>query len=148
MLQPTNVFSLAVLNAITAAAGLLDDAEVGLFTDGGPAGGLATLADLTEADYTGYARQTITDVQWGAAYLAAGAIPAVRGPALDFVPTGTAITNVIIGWFLADSTGLILYWVEMLDEPVSLGSPFTVLSFRPGIQLPPDGIYGNVTEEN
>jgi hypothetical protein len=78
------------------------------------------LSAVTEANYTGYARQQIAT--WGAPYISQDGSAAVDGAPLQFQPSGTIVTtNLISGWFLADavSTGNYLAG-EVISPPVPL----------------------------
>jgi hypothetical protein len=124
MITMTDAFLLDALNNLLLLGpapnnGILNGSLVGLYTNTPfiwtPR---AKLADLTEASYTGYARQP-------AAFLTPWVNPVnqaeVAGDTLLFQPTPALVVPVtIIGYFLVDSTGLILLGGDNLPTPVVL----------------------------
>lgn len=62
------------------------------------------LADLIEADFTGYAQQNPT---FGAVVVDPTGVPVAPASA-QFTQTGTAITELVYGCFLLDSTGALV----------------------------------------
>lgn len=75
------------------------------------------LADFTEADYTGYAAQTVT---WSPAYFDLARQAVSNGGLKLFTQTG-ATGNDIFGCYLTDTAGTGLLWSSRLDDaPFSL----------------------------
>jgi len=142
MVQPTRAWLLDVLATLGVATGLLDDATLHLFTAGTPSPD-AVEASFTEADYTGYAAQTIADTAWGTPFLAGGTIPTIKGPLSEFRPTGTTVTNVVTGWYLLNAAADTVIASGLFAAPVSLLSPSTALFMVPEFQLDPSANYGD-----
>lgn len=145
-MQPTNPFLLAVLDAMGAASGTLDDALLKLYTAGPVLSGTMTLDQFTEADYDGYAHVAIPDTSWTAAFMEGGVYPCLRGPMTGFTPTGSTTPNTVIGWMLTNAAGTVLYWAEALSEPVEMNSTLSHLDVVPQINLKPTSDYGNAPE--
>lgn len=61
------------------------------------------IADLTEADFTGYARIDLDG--WTAAFLNAANIAEMRETLRTFTATGGATANTIYGYFILDAGG-------------------------------------------
>lgn len=145
-LKPANPFLLAVLDAMGAAAGVLDDALLKLYTAGPVLSGTMVLADFTEADFDGYADVAIPDTSWTAAFMLNGVYPCLRGPMTGFTPTGSTTPNVVIGWMLTNAAGTTLYWAELLDEPVTMDGVTSHLDVVPQIVMKASSDYGSAPE--
>lgn len=145
-MRPTNSFLLAAFDAISAAAGILDDALLKLYTAGPVLSGTMVLADFTEADFDGYADVAIADAQWSAAFLLGGTVPCLRGPMVGFTPTGSTTPNVVIGWLLTNAAGTVLYWAELLDEPVNMTGVTSHLDVVPQITCRASNDFGSAPE--
>ena len=79
----------------------------------------SVMADLTPADYTGYARQQIT--AWTGPYDTQGFGSELVGPLMVFAPTDAVTPNVILGAFWADApTAGSLLGLDPFDTPVAL----------------------------
>jgi hypothetical protein len=112
--------------------GLTATVKVHLFqNDYAPAPG-SVLADFTEADYTGYAAQTVTPATWPVYFQGIAQVVAV-GPALVFTPTGSTIANIVFGYFVTDTTGTRLLWAERFEESKVLNGVTTGFSLLPAI---------------
>jgi len=107
-------------------------AKIGLFTNDIALTPDLIKTDFTEADYTGYASQTL-----GATPVAMlnpeGDIVA-QFPHLTFTPTGTTITNTIYGYWVEGTgggTGDRVLFAANFDPPVVLSGPLTSLIVEP-----------------
>jgi hypothetical protein len=79
------------------------------------------LADLTEADFTGYAPVTIAGA-WNAS-----TDPQERGlvwysALVPFSASGAAVPNIIYGWYVVNTDGTVLKVVKRLDTPITFDS--------------------------
>jgi len=86
-------------------------------------------ADFTEADYTGYAAldaDVVGPVTWDDA--AGNAVQSFEG--VHFQPSGTAVTNVIVGWFLFLEAGELL-GAEKFPVPISMAGTADAIDFAP-----------------
>jgi len=144
--SPSQQLLLDTLTDAVGVGGTLAGAFLGLYTEGPPPGPGVLQASLTEADYTGYARQAVA--AYGVPYLQGGNTPRVNAAMLEFRPTGSTITNLIKGWFLSttDAPGGALLMMEDLDEPVLLAGVLTALPVVAALALDPDGNYGGGVE--
>lgn len=61
---------------------------------------LSVIGSLTEATYTGYARQQIV---WGSTYVSSTGLQVIPGGSLVYQPSDAVTPNVITGAFLADA---------------------------------------------
>jgi predicted alpha-1,6-mannanase (GH76 family) len=114
-----------VVALLTDAVGaILANAHVHLFKNDYVPTPLSVVGDFTEADYTGYAHQVVASADWNSVTLSDGSAGIV-GPGLFFNPTGTAVTNVIYGYYITDSTDATVVWAERFDAPRGLSSPGT-----------------------
>lgn len=99
------------------AEGPLDGAMLKLFqNDFTPTKG-AVPADFTEADFTGYAAVAIT---W-AAVTRKNLAAVIKSQLVSFIATGSAITNVIFGWYVTNAAGDTVYasFLYNASKPVS-----------------------------
>lgn len=128
MLVTTRVFDQGVLTVATQAAagvaGPLNGSKMLLFTNTPAINKFTTLAALTEATYTGYARQTLV---WSAARLDPTARVATFTALINWQPTDAVTPNTITGYAIVDSTGLILYAMELFVTPVGLATALSYL---------------------
>lgn len=115
-----------------AAGNTYDLAEVYLFKTPVVITDQTTLADLTVADYTGYAAQPVA--AWASSYIAPDGTIQRDGGRLLFTPTGDAVPNTIYGWALVKpavvgppAVPAYLLAAMLLDEPVVLNSIETTL---------------------
>lgn len=96
----------AGINIMTARQTLLALSTLHLYTDAGPdLTPSTTLAQLTaaEATYTGYLAKVFTT--FPLPYVVPGGGVNLQGPTQQFQPTGTAVGNLIKGWWLATAAG-------------------------------------------
>jgi hypothetical protein len=130
-MNPLVVPSNALVEILKAAVGstglLLDNTTLRLFKADLTLGPNTTLAELTEADYTGYAAKNpilmgtpFDDANGNALQYQASAI---------FQPTGTTVSNTVFGWFIVGGDGTMsggtgyLLCAKKFDNPISLASP-------------------------
>lgn len=126
---------LATVAALIAEDGLLDGAKVILFQNDFFPDEFTTLAQLTEATFTGYARSAA--VVWGTPYVTAGTLAAVTPPSVQFNSTGTTVTNIIYGWaVIHDDTVDTLQYAQRLDEPVSMDGVGNAIIVQPTYTFP------------
>jgi hypothetical protein len=97
-----------------------------LFTNNVTPSPTSVIADFTEADYTGYASQPIPGVG-AVGWASQGAAVAYSGPVI-FAPTGTAVTNIIYGYYITDSGSTHLWGAALLPSPYSMTDPTTILN--------------------
>lgn len=118
----------------TVVAGTLYTVYCGLYT-AGPAWAIGNvLSQYTEANYNGYARQRIV---WGDEGIDLTLRPSVFGGALQFQPNGSAVSNTIIGAFVADAlTAGNLLAVGQLTTSKVLNVPTDVLLIVPRFAIP------------
>lgn len=131
-----------------AVGGALEAPFVGLFTaTTAPITADITLADITEANYTGYLRSAIGT--WSTAFVDSDGRVSAQADALEFRPTGTAITNVVVGYFYASLVAAgVLLGIELLPAPVSMDSPLSMLTIVPKLGLLKTWNYGEASVIN
>lgn len=135
-----------LVNSLTAAiAALTASPTLHLFKNNFTPTNISTIADFTEADYTGYAASTVA--AWIAvAWQSQGAAVAYAAGSHTFQPSGTTVGNVIYGYYLAsgDMTPHLI-GAELLSVPFSLASPLDQLVISPVLSvadgLIPGAIY-------
>lgn len=101
-----------------------------------PLGPGTVLGDFTEADYTGYAAQTAAFL---AAFVNGSGQAESDSPNLLFQPTGTAVVNTVLGFYVTDSASAVLLWAGSFPTPVSLAGPTTGLPLVIQFILDPQG---------
>lgn len=150
MIKPVRFLLHGILNNARAATQILDPAtvHVGLYTAiAGPADHNRVLADLTEATYTGYARQPVTS--WTDAFDSALGLIMMVGDNRHFTPTDAVAPNTILGWFLATAvTGGTLLAIEPLASPAPLANADNTLTIEPVFGFVPTGNFGEGSEMN
>jgi hypothetical protein len=114
---------------------------VGLYTNlaGGPSPN-QVLANITEANYTGYVRQVLG--AWGTPYTSIDGHEAMNAPALTFLPSDTVTSNTILGAFIGDaSVAGNLLLTDQFANPVPLTGPTTSLTIVPRFGFDPAANY-------
>jgi hypothetical protein len=133
-----------------AAGGALDPATVavGLYTAiVGTPNAERVLGDLTEATFTGYARQAMAS--WTDPFNKGNGQVAMNGAAHHFTPTDAVTPNTILGWFIASAVaGGTLLAIESLDSPVPLANADHTLSILPQFAVTPTASFGESPEIN
>lgn len=123
---------LAILNELVAAGNYYNGAKLMLFQNNISLGPTMVLADLTAADFTGYALSSA--VTWGAAFLAPGNVPTVAGDLKLFVAASPFTTaNTVYGWALVDGAGTTLILARKFDTPISIAAALQAVSVLPAV---------------
>lgn len=126
---------LSALGELIAATNLLDGVKVILFKNAAALSIYSTLADLIEADFTGYARSSA--IVWGTAYVNPNQQAQVTGGSKQFNCSGATVTNTIYGWaIIIDSTVDILVAAELLPQPVTMTGVGNAVVITPYYTLP------------
>jgi hypothetical protein len=120
----------------------------GLFT--APTGSLSNttvLADITEANYDGYARQLVT---WYPPFISAAGPYLLAAHSQAFTPTDSTVPNTITGCFLASAAtgGVYLCGTSILPTPIPLTGPQSTILVDCEISLPFTPTYGGPTLQN
>jgi len=134
MQKPTISGLEALGRAIDAlvAGDFYDSCDVKLFSNNIGVSPNSLIADFTEADYTGYASQTLGATP--VAMLNPEGDIAAQFPHLTFTPTGTTVTNTIYGYWVEGTgggTGDRVLFAANFDPPVVLSGPLTSLIVEP-----------------
>ncbi len=130
---------MSVIVPKTARTGMLDDIKDGrlqgaslcLFRNNLTPDANTVLGDLTEANFSGYARQTLS--AWPNSALS-GAIARTTHPDKTFLHSGGGVDNDIYGYYVLDSGGGLLYADRNATGPVSI-TPGTGYFCRPIFDL-------------
>jgi hypothetical protein len=133
MVRPSWYFLLNLLNAMfntPATTGAGTTCYCGLFTAvSGTYNVGTTLAQLTEASYSGYARQSLApgSAKWQSSFESSDGLAVSEAAVLlSFRPSaGNTINQQIIGWFVCDNsttTTANLLFGEVLAQQVALNS--------------------------
>lgn len=126
MFNPSEVQSvpgpllLAVLADLVGAGGQFDACILKLFQNDVIPTRDSVLADLDEADFTGYA--DVNAVAFGTPYYDADGAGIVTAPSHEFVATGSTIANVIYGFYLTDDPATVLRAAYRFADPVGIGA--------------------------
>ena len=128
-----NLGELAALADVVA--GDLDGALVALWKNNITPSRNSTLADLGEADYTGYAASAA--VVWGAPFLNANGDGQVVGGNKQFQPTGTTTTCEVYGYWLEPTAGSTTPVLAVkFSSPVPMTGPLSALIVTPSFTMP------------
>jgi hypothetical protein len=137
MLVVPDSVSLQNLGALVGTGGLFEGAKVGLFKNDFIPTRTTALADLTVADFTGYALSSA--ITWGTAYQDPTIGPVVLG-SLKVFAAADPITNsnVIYGYYVVNAAGTALLWAERFAA--------TRIVSAPGDAVPVLPAFGNVSQ--
>ena len=121
---------LAMLTALIATGAPWNGGKVHLFQNNIVLGPTVTLANLTEADFTGYAASSA--VTWGTPGYLPNGTAVVTGDTKQFqVGSTPTVFNTVYGWYLTDSTGAILIFARSFDTPVVLSAALQIVDVLP-----------------
>lgn len=122
----------ADLTALIAAgppAGRLNGVKVHLFQNNIVPTPATILTDLVEATFDGYAASAA--VTWGSVVVDPAGNAVVYGDAKTFTMTGSTTPNTVYGYYVTNSAGSTLEYLELFDSPVGFGGPGTTLVLLP-----------------
>lgn len=108
----------AILTAITATGGPWNGAIIGLYKNNIVPTPRTTLAELDEADFTGYTRSAA--ITWSAVGQNIEDQAICLSDQKVFAGTGSAVANLIYGYMVLTTGGTFLLEVVPLPEPVSI----------------------------
>ena len=114
-----------------ALDGLTADVDVHLYKNDMAPTVFSELTDFEEADYDGYAEETVTPASWPVFNQGLGVVAV--GPGIVFTPTGGTTDNVIYGYYVTDTTGTRLLWAERFAEPKIMNGVTTGFTLVPAI---------------
>lgn len=98
------------------------------------------LADVMEADFTGYAQKAVT--AWTAVFDDLSGKPSVRTGSNHWQPTDAVSPNVIYGQILVDTAGTTLLGVEIFDTPVNLPDANEAFDSEVTFSFPTGALWG------
>lgn len=110
-----------LLEVLTAAMGMLDGAILKLFKDGYSPSEDSTFAEIEaqECDFTGYAQQVVAD--WNEAGTDPEGFVVLPADTLQFLATGTAVSNMVGGYYVVNAADDTLMFAALLDAPFAMG---------------------------
>lgn len=129
-------------------SGVLDTAWCGLYqTPTTPITANATLANITEANYVGYARQAVT---WFPVIQGQAGVEVVYAQNLFYAPTDVTIFNQITGVFLASASygGDLLMAAALATPGISFNQIGQGLVVKPTFSLTTLQVYGSPDVES
>jgi hypothetical protein len=107
----------AWLDSVVGAEGEMEEVTVRLFKNNVTVDGDTEIADLTVADFTGYAESTV--VVWGGAFTNTNGKAEVIGGSKQFTATGSATPNTVYGYYVVDGDSELVY-AENFNEPIEV----------------------------
>lgn len=117
-----------------AAMGRYDGAVVRLFKNDITPDRTTVLADLTEADFAGYAASSA--VVWGAVFSDENDAANVVGGSKQFQASGpVSPAQQIYGYYVTNAAGDTLYWAERFDQPKEVNGAEDAIIVVPGLKL-------------
>lgn len=123
---------LSAIAELIATGNLFAGTKVILYQNNIMLSDFTTLADLTEATFTGYARSAA--ITWGTPYVNPSQQATSTGASIQFSCTGTAVTQLVYGWALIiDSTVDVLMVAEAFAEPVSMDGVGAAVVVNPSV---------------
>lgn len=122
--------------AIATDEALLGGAKVMLFKNDYQPSATTVLADLIEADFTGYARSA--DLVWGEPFITPAQLAEIVAQQLQFNATGSTVTNTIYGYaVITPGTPDVLQYAERFAEPVFVAGTMNAVLVNPRYRFPP-----------
>lgn len=116
------------------AAGDGDPLKLGLFKAlAAVPSNTSTLADITPADFAGYAPKDLLPGTWAPPISVANVAQSQYGATFQ-TWLSTVGTQVVTGYYVTDNAGLILLWLELFIAGVTV-SPTTPASVYPYLRL-------------
>jgi hypothetical protein len=122
-----------ILATYTAVGGYLAGAKMHLFQNNLVPNPLNVLADFTEATFTGYVVPAA--ITWNTPYTDSAGSAEVIGTVQQFEATGSAITNIVYGYFVTDGAGAVLLYAESFSTPVSVAQAGDAVIVLPKVPL-------------
>jgi hypothetical protein len=138
---PTKIALDRLLAVAGADSTQLGSASVGLITGTFTPGPTLTIADIVEANFTGYTRKSIGNPT--VPFTGADGLEYVEGNTLTWMPSDTVTPNTITGLFVTpgnDSTKL--FFSDKLASTVPLPGPGYQLTVTPRFGLNPTNGFG------
>ena len=109
-----------------------------------PLGPNLKMADLTECNYPGYARQQLGT--WNGPYIDTNTQAAINAPSMYFACSDTTTPNSVLGAFYGSASAAgTLKLVDNFPAPMGMGTPSDAFTYIPGVGLDPAGNYGGGT---
>jgi len=139
--EPTSAALDDWLTTLKSDSTTLGSSSVGLIAAAFSPSPTLKLADITEANYSGYVRQAVG--AWAGPFIDDNGLSYIQGTLLNFHPSDTTTMNTIFGAFMtpgSSSTKLTL--AEQLASPIPLDATTTNLSIAVRVALDPSGNFG------
>jgi hypothetical protein len=114
----TRALQLDTLAALTAVGGVLAGCKMHLFKNAIAPGPNTPLSSFEEADYAGYAAETVG--VWGMPFFGIDARARIVAPAFQFQPTGGAAPNTIYGAYFTNAGSTVLLFAVRFTAPAEL----------------------------
>lgn len=125
---------LEALDAMADTGGALENAELILITNAPDLNRLLAPADLTEANFTGYASVTLS--AWSAAYVDSTGRMVISAPDEVFTLTGTSVTQSVTGYAVLNDAETEVVGVHLFDAPIPL------TNIGDGVEVNPEVVWG------
>jgi len=110
------VSKLAILELLADTGNLLDAVKVGLYSANVTLTVDTVLADLTPADFSGYAISGV--VVWGTPFIDGTGRVLMTGDEKEFVATSPfTVSNTVYGYYITESTPTTLLYAEAFTTP-------------------------------
>jgi hypothetical protein len=131
------------LNVLGGGAG--DPTDLKLFKNNVTVSPTTVIADLIEADFSGYADISITEASWGGFVTRPdGSAMIMNNTIRTWMPNAATIGNTIYGWYLVSSLGALLM-MGNLPAPAVMDTVLKYLSIELAMILPA-GAPANLTD--
>lgn len=91
------------------------------------------LGDFVEADYDGYASESLT--AWGATFLNGDGNAESVAPNITFTCTGDTTPNIVYGYYITDAADAVLLMSGKFDAPETMNSAANAFVFLPDYEL-------------
>jgi hypothetical protein len=130
-MDPTSTLAmqLAALAQISATPGQLFNCTLVLFKTAITLTKNTVFADLTVADFVGYA--PVTAIAFGTPYIDQLGNARMDAPSVDFQMTADTTPNTIYGWALLDSAGAVFRCGVQYQQPIPLTQALQGFSVQP-----------------
>jgi len=126
---PSVAMKKAALAALTVEDGPLDANKIILVKDIDYADADLKMANITEADFSGYA--AVSAPVWSAPYVDVGGVVKVSAPSHTFLQNAVTITNTIKGWAITDTAKATLLHLCIFETPRVMNAVDAGLTIQP-----------------
>ena len=138
---PTRVALDSILATVGSDTTLLGNGSIGLIAAAFTPGPALTLASLTEANFSGYARKALGTTT--TTFTGGDGLEYVEFNTAQWIPSSTTTVNTIYGAFLTNGNSTTsLFTSDSFTTPLPMAGPSNQITITPRVGLDPSGNFG------